>query len=80
MTQMLSVETATVVATIHPDFPIPTKEQIEQRVKEVLAVQNYLHTDKIGKQEEISLAHMFRKKGTQPRESRRDDNALGAGR
>jgi len=42
ITQVLSIETAKKVSELHPDFPMPT--EVRQRVKEVLAVQNYLNT------------------------------------
>jgi len=43
ITQVLSIETAKKVSEIHPDFPAPTQEQVDQRVAEVLAVQNFLY-------------------------------------
>lgn len=44
ITQVLGIETAKKVSELHPDFPTPTKEQVDQRVEEVLAIQNYLKT------------------------------------
>ena len=43
ITQVLSIETVRKVSELHEDFPTPTQEQVNQRVEEVLAVQNYLH-------------------------------------
>ena len=47
ITQVLSIETAKKVSEIHPDFPTPTQEQVDQRVAEVLAVQNYLKSEEV---------------------------------
>lgn len=44
ITQVLAIETAKKVSEIHPDIPNPTPEQVDQRVAEVLAVQNFLAT------------------------------------
>jgi len=45
ITQILGIETAKKVSEIHPDFDVPTEEQVNRRVEEVLAVQNYLHKE-----------------------------------
>lgn len=52
ITQRLSVETARKVSEIHPDIPTPTPEMVEQRVAEVVAVQNFLQSDTDVKKEE----------------------------
>ena len=42
ITQVLSIETAKRASELHPDFPTPTEEQVNQRVEDVLRIQNYL--------------------------------------
>lgn len=43
ITQVLSIETAKKVCEIHSDYSTPTQEQVDQRVEEVLAIQNFLY-------------------------------------